>query len=370
MAIHKRFRQPAVAFLKACLALLLKEITLCSIINQKNLFWFSRLLIADSTQWQIHRALRRSFRGSGGAASKAVCKLQTVIEPLTGKIAFFDYLPGTKPDQGYLKNIAKCLLPTDLILLDLGYYSVEAFKEINSKGAFFVIPVYYNASVQQLEDRKRFSSVAARINNEKSAVVDIEVIVGTTHSMPLRLVAVRVAEEKADRLRRKLRHDYRHQRRGTPPKERLRFCNCTVLITNVPDSMLSAKQIADLYSTRWQIEIFFRDAKSILKLDLCTTTKKERFEVQLLAVLFVAALLYYCHRSFNSSSPQREISLNKLCKRFCENARPFATYLANQNTEGFSQATSLLKDIIKISIKYRQPSRTTPIQILESLFLS
>lgn len=365
VAIHKRFSTNAVQFLKSCFAVLIKQIALA---DAKPLVLFGRLLVLDSTQWQIHRKLSKHYPGSGGAASKAVCKLQTIIEPLTGRLVLMDYVAGTKPDQGYSKNIPALLRPRDLLLFDLGYYSVEVFRQIDRKGAFFIIPVYYNVIVQDRLN-ERFT-VASLLSRQKTAIVDLQLTIGASNTMPLRLIAIQLSSEKANRLRRKVRQDYRRQRGGEPPKERLRFCNWTVLITNVPQSILSPKQIADIYSTRWQIEIFFRDAKSVLKLNIRCTSKKNRFEIQLLACLFVAALLFYVHRCFISAKSSLEISLNKLIKRFCNIACEFSDALHRQAFQTFGGVLSIVRRLVRMCLKYRQPSRKTPLEILHNCGLS
>jgi transposase len=368
--IQKRFTRSAVAFLKGCLELLLARIASLTPIESSRTNVFSRVLIADSTQWQIHSSLARWFRGAGGAASKAICKLQTVIEVKTGKLLLCDYVRGTFPDQGYSKQIPKILSSRDLILFDLGYYSVKVFKHIERRKAFFIIPVYYHAS---LKTAQSCSSAAALLKTSKTPIVDLQLTVGSQESMKLRLVAAKVSTQKANRLRRKLREDYRRMRSGEPSEERLQFCNWTALITNVETSQLTTQQVIDLYATRWQIEIFFRDAKSLLKLDSCSTSSRERFETQLLATLFVAALLFFVYGRFNHKTRKYkgpELSLDKLIKRFSECASQFCLSILTQTRRSFLKAAHLIKKLLRNSIKFHQPSRNTPLQILENCGLS
>lgn len=90
----------------------------------------------------------------------AACKLQTVIEAVSGKILLFDYHRATLPDQGYSKKFIKLLQPLDLILFDLGYYSLKVFNKIAAQKAFFICPIYYHASIKGLS-AKGSSSIAA-----------------------------------------------------------------------------------------------------------------------------------------------------------------------------------------------------------------
>jgi hypothetical protein len=371
-AIDKRFTKPAVLFLKSCLELILQRMFLFS--NQQSLYPkpFRRLLLADSTQWQIHSALTRSFRGSGGSASTAACKLQTIIEPRSGKLLLLDYGKATLPDQGYSKKLPKILSAGDLLLFDLGYYSAKVFQSIHRRKAFFIIPIYHHATVRKQKDQTP-CSIASLLSTLKGPFHDAQLFIGSDQLINLRLVAAKVSPEKANSRRRKLRQDYRRRRAGLPTTKRLQFCDWTVLITNIPSSQLIPTQILALYQTRWQIEIFFRDLKSLLKLDFCNTSNKERFLAQLHATLFLAALLFFISSQSNLAFPSKmlhEISFNKFLKRFAETASSFSQFIAKQTKSSFLNAALLLRKILRLSIKLHQPSRQTPLQILKNCGLS
>jgi hypothetical protein len=177
-AISKRFNKTTVAFFKACLELLLARIASLTEADKANPTLFGRVLVVDSTQWQIQTALRKWFRGFGGGASKAACKLQTVIEAVSGKILLFDYHRATRPDQGYGSKLLKILQTHDLILFDLGYYCLTVFQRIQKLRAFFIIPIYYHATVTN-PLTNRSNSVANFIGTVKGPLIDCELIVGS-----------------------------------------------------------------------------------------------------------------------------------------------------------------------------------------------
>ena len=358
-------------FIRSCLELLLEQIGLLAASETLTTNCFGRLLVADSTQWQVHSALKRWYKGSGGSASKAACKLQTIIEPRSGKLLLMDYGKATRPDQGYSKNIPKLLLAGDLILFDLGYYCVKVFRRIQHRKAFFIIPIYYNAIVRK-EFNSASCSVASFLSKVNNEIQDCQLMIGSSEHMNVRLVATKISLQKANAHRRKLREDYRRQRSGQPTEQRLQFCDWTVLITNVPCSQLNTKQVVDLYRTRWQIEIFFRDVKSLLKLDCCKTSNKERFQAQLLAILFVAALLFFVSGRFNKMLHpiHQESSLDKLFKRFGEFASSFSGLILQQSNSSLRQAAQLLLRFNRNAIKFHQPTRETPLQLMKSCGLS
>jgi len=67
----------------------------------------------------------------------------------------------------------------------------------------------------------------------------------------------------------------------------------TLLVTNVPASMLSLDHVALLYAVRWQIELLFTLWKSHLKLHCITGFRKERVLVDLYAKLIGAILFQF-----------------------------------------------------------------------------
>lgn len=371
-AIDERFNRYSVAFLKACLELLLQKISSSTASPTVSFRFFSRLLVCDSTHWKLKEKLAKAFRGFGGSASKASCKLQTIIEPITGKIVHWYYSRASFPDQGYAKRLPKLLKPRDLLLMDLGYYSLKVFKMIQRKKAFFIIPIYYNATVRKLSAHLEKTSVSGLVKTFSDPLIDIQLMVGSEQPMQLRLIALKLPPEKAASLRRKVKEDYR-KKGNQPPKERLQWCDWTVLITNIPpDLFLNAQQILNLYATRWQIEIFFRDAKSLLRINVCRSGKKSRFEAELLGTLFLASLLFFLYGCLNNRArtKQKESSFEKLIKRFRDLAPPFFSLLLLQTQQAFKHAVNLLLRLVHNSLKFHQPTRKTPREILISCGLA
>lgn len=370
--MHKRFSSEAENFLRKCLQWLLQETLLPLKETFCELIFCRRILICDSSQWQIDPKLASCFKGSGGSASAAVCKLQLIIIPQSGKIARCEAIAGTIPDQRYCREIPSVILPGDLILFDLGYYSVETFQRIQQANAFFLTRIYYNVTVKSISARKS-SSLAALLRSAKTDLIDLDLIIGSRKSMALRLIASKLPAEKANSLRRKLREDYRRTRGGEPPQERLQFCDWTVVICNISRQSLPAKKAISLYGTRWQIEIFFRDLKSVLDLDFSSTSKLHRFQCELLAKLILAVLSFSIYGRFNlyhCQFHQCEISFNKLLKRLRQSAGHIHYLIRKQSKKSYTKLRAVILKLLDFSIKYHQNNRKTPLQLISECVLS
>jgi len=109
-AMHARFTQRAEAFLETCLQYALKQkVDGGSSIEAASLLPFKRVLIFDSSSWDVDPHLTEVLPGSGGGASAANCKLQAGYEYKHGELGFFKIDPGTRSDNAYTTQLPSLL---------------------------------------------------------------------------------------------------------------------------------------------------------------------------------------------------------------------------------------------------------------------
>lgn len=70
-ALHQRFTAPAAAFLRHCLHAVLRHKLQPMPIQTKRLQPFARVLLVDSSSWDVSKKLGAVLPGSGGNASSA-----------------------------------------------------------------------------------------------------------------------------------------------------------------------------------------------------------------------------------------------------------------------------------------------------------
>ena len=94
-ALHKRFTEDGVNFLKSCFE---KALKLCSSNTRDNAFKgfkpFSRVCIWDSSGWHLPDSLKAKLRGNGGSSSDAGCKLQFCYDAKSSSIVHCDVTDG------------------------------------------------------------------------------------------------------------------------------------------------------------------------------------------------------------------------------------------------------------------------------------
>jgi len=120
---------------------MVKQFTQSEIIDTSLLEHFKRVLVVDSSSWDVSSLLAEIFPGSGGKASIANCKLQCVYEYKSGAVISVEDRKGTEPDQSYSQNLSSIAQEGDLFLFDLGYWSFITFYTIALVKGYFVSSV-------------------------------------------------------------------------------------------------------------------------------------------------------------------------------------------------------------------------------------
>lgn len=151
----------------------------------------------------------------------------------------------------------------DLIIRDLGYFSLDVFDEIVDSGAFFLSRLRYGVNIYDMIDNKKLNLL-----NElkKKGFLDLWIKLGAKNKTECRLVAVPLSEQVANERRRKAEND----RSGSANHSQryMDLLGYSLYITNVPRDVWTIKQIAEAYRCRWYIEILFKGWKSYLNIQI------------------------------------------------------------------------------------------------------
>lgn len=362
-ALHKRFTLSSVKFMKRIARAVFKSKFNTSKLEIEIFKSFSSVLILDSSWWQLPKSLAKLFPGFGGVSSKASVRLQLAIDYLRGTLKFFDITEGTKNDSNYAKTIISKIRKNTLVLADLGYYSAEFFQMLTKKSAYFVSKLQTNSGVYHPQTGKKID-LEKLLKKAKKDRLSFDVTVGRLRSVRevYRLVAIKVPKSVSEQ-RRRFKRARARCNKSQVKKSTLLWCDWTLLITNTKEEILPAEKIHDVYRLRWQIELVFKQFKSVLAIDNVNTARKERLLCELYGKLILAFLVTQVYNYENSKQwgkYQRELSFDKFCKRIQERLFQFANMLANF---GLSKALKFLiaeiKALVPHCLKLKQNSRTT-----------
>jgi hypothetical protein len=369
-AMHARFTPQAEAFLETCLQYALnRSIKDTRPIETALLDPFNRVLIFDSSSWDVDSHLADVLPGSGGGASAANCKLQVGYEYKHGELGFFKIDPGTRPDNAYTTNIPPILQARDLTLFDQGYFKLETLSQIARKGAFFLTRFLVKTTVRDAEtsDPIDLENVLYALHADRC---QFQVVMGGRDGVPevnCRLICLRVSEQVANERRRKLLKEA-HKKGRTPSNKHLALCDWTLLVTNVAETDLRVEMAWRLYSLRWQIELLFKQLKSVLAIHRSQTRKNvSRLKCEIYGKLILAVLVHRIHAYLNNvfwNREHRELSFDKFYKRFQERAFAIFTQLLVSVQKATQYLAAEIRTVVTNCLKLRQRSRQSTLEML------
>jgi len=234
---------------------------------------FIDLVAVDGTVVRLHDLLEKTFPACRTNHTKAAAKL-TVVMSVLGKGARTVQLSPERRHDSKLFCVGPWVQGR-LLLFDLGYYGYRLFERIDSFGGYFVTRLKTNAN-----------PTLVRVLNGPSG--------GTLEGEGLQTALLRLRRPVLDAI---VSVRYKNQR-GRYLQATFRLVairnNETrqyhLYITNVPADRLSAEDIAQTYTLRWEIEILFRQLKSQFRLEEMPSANKDVVHALLYATLITLAV--------------------------------------------------------------------------------
>jgi hypothetical protein len=302
---------------------------------------FSAVNLIDSSIIPLPEALAEVYAGCGGNASAASLKVRLVMEFQHGNLSQLLLAPGREPDQGFGAYLPLAR-PGSLNLMDLGHFNLSHFKAMDDQKAYFLSRYKHGTSLLTPQGDK--IDLLALLQEDCPSQLDQPVLLGQQkhHQIPCRLVAFRLKQEVADQRRRKAKAAAKRRGQTVSPTT-LALLDWAIYLTNVPQVMLTAEQIALLYRLRWQIELVFKLAKSYLGLRHFVRLRPARVLTELYARLIGLVLTQFITAPLRmplSRHSNREISPVQVVKIF----RRFARIL-NQALGDLSQVLDHLRTL-------------------------
>jgi hypothetical protein len=318
-ALQQRMNTPeAVAYLQEVLQLALRaQLTpLYAQLPAALLASFGRVFLEDSTQCCLHEKLAEAFKGSGGSASRSTVKIDVIYELLSHHLHALTVTDGRAADQGQATAIVPFLRVGDLVIRDLGYFSLESLQQIAAKDAWFLSRLSPSVAVYASADAATESlALVDHVQQtvEPQTVGDLAVYLGPRR-LPCRLLAYRLPEEVVDQ-RRRTAYETARKKGRTPTHAYLHWLQYGWYITNVAAVVWAAEVVATVYRIRWQIELLFKQWKSLLHLHVLKGTRPERIKCLLYGRLItITMLMRICSYAawYATTVLRREISFPKL----------------------------------------------------------
>ena len=368
-AVDQRYHERTVDFLRAtfehCLGQSLAQSPDPSL-TQSLAALFASVDLIDSTSFDCPESLAQILPGCGGAASAANAKVLLRYEYLRGQFDPLGLVPGKRSDQGLAADLTAWVRPNALMIADKAFVKLGLLQQIDQGQGYFLMPWPRSLSLGQdaPEGGRTALDLASELRHRDQALVEFpRVILGQGDpALAVRLIAFRLSPESAARHRAALREAQRKQGR-TPTQEALELAGWLILLTNVPAAKLPARALSYLYRVRWQIELVFKQCKSVLRLDVTEAKHKTpRVLCEIWARLIAALAIFACHAHVQSAcwaQCQREISFAQVAGQIQQSGMLLAQALIEGGQRLREQLHSLWRRLLRGTIKGRQRTRKT-----------
>jgi len=380
-ALDQRFTPSAVAFLQASFAHVLAQTLDWSAAHPQAEALranFSALYLLDSTGFDCPETLKDLFPSCGGAGSSANVKILLRYELIAGRLEPLQVVAGKRSDQGQALKAVELLRVNELQLQDKGFYDAKAWQAAQQRGAYLLMPLphavtlWLSPAPDQPEELLDLSAVLAASLQNQVEWSGLHLGTKGHRAGPLRLVAFRLSPQSAERQRRGLREAMRTHGR-TPSAKSLQLAGWRLLLTNAPATKLPSAMMSYVYRLRWQVELIFRQAKSVLRLDKTESENPSRVQAEIWARLICAVLLFAWHAHLSAECWQRyqgEASFEKLIRMTQQWGHTIARAFLGGPAALLQELRTLWKNLLVNARKGRQKSRPTTWENLFDLWLN
>ncbi len=282
--IDKRFNPEAVAFLQALFEQYLNYNISSTAIPSGLKEHFSAIRIMDSTEFSLPASMAKEFPGFEGDGTAACAQIQLEYDILSGKINQLAIENARVSDVCYAVKSNDTLQAGELVLRDLGYYTLKMYQEIEDRAAFFVSRIKTQVKIFEKDNDNlkelTYQEILERLSKSKEKYLDIDVFIGKEKMQRVRLIANLLEEEAINRrVRRK------KLRKSKLNSDDELWTQLNLFITNVSREHFTADEVYQLYKIRWQVELIFKTWKSILNIDKVRKMKTDRFRCYLISKL-------------------------------------------------------------------------------------
>jgi len=275
-SLSDRFTPKSTAFLLSILGKLIEQRfkpTTAALAHTK----IRRVFIEDSSALGLPKSNARNFPAHGNHhGNTAGVKIDFAYDLLSGNVLSHSLQQATTQDKSIGKDALVEVQAGDLVLRDMGYFSLDEFTEIESRSAWWLTRLPLSTGVL-LENGK---ALETRLRSRKQDILDLKVHVGG-QKKSCRLIAVR-ADDTVARKRRSERRKRAKENGKSPCNKGLMRDGWHLMLTNLCSSEAEVSQLVVIYRARWAVEIQFRAWKQSLNLEQALKRKSSQHHLEAL----------------------------------------------------------------------------------------
>jgi IS4 transposase len=253
-AFYSRFTEPLVKLLELLVANALKKLSAKKPRLQGVFKNFREVLACDGTILRLHNALEEFYPSIWSHYMKASAKLHVVMN-VVGRGAKTIKIAGGSTHDIHLLRCGRWLKGR-LLVFDLAYFRTELFREIERCGGFYLarLKKYNNPLIVGCRRATHDWMVGKKLTDVLKSLGD------DTNEIDLDVMLQYVLHRGP----RKGRHKLRARVIGVRDLETEEL---RLYVTNTPPKRLQARNVAAIYAARWEVELLFRELKTIYRIE-------------------------------------------------------------------------------------------------------
>jgi len=225
---------------------------------------FTGVYLRDSTVIQLPRELQNIWKGVGASqGANSAIKLQISLDYKNGQLYGPTLQNGREQDQN--SPYQSIQLPEGSLQLgDLGYFSLKRFNNDQESGVFWISRLKTGTRIYTNDEQP--IDLVPWLQAETTSIIDMPILMGVSHKISCRIIAVRAPQEVVDQRIYKMKIEAAKDRQPLS-STRIALAGWTIFVTNIPSEQLSTQEVCALSRIRWQIEMLFKLWKSYMKID-------------------------------------------------------------------------------------------------------
>ena len=315
-AVEQRFGSESASLLRELLQEAVGEVLSSEASAAVLLSRFNGVYVQEGTIISLPPELRDEWRGCGGSTPEAglsSLRVQVRLDLARGGMQGPWLQEGRAAERSGEAHEAP--LPEGCLYnVDAGYFTLTQMRAHGKAGCYWLTAA--NAGTLLIDERGQCWDLVSFLGAQTGDEVDVQVVLGKRECLPVRLIARRVSPEQAERRRTsanreravkskgvqrpnerkrraagdKRKRPRKHSKTG---KARLQLLGWTILITNVPQALLTLDEALVLARCRWQIELCWKLWKQVGKVDTWRSAKPYRILTEIYAKLLGCLITHW-----------------------------------------------------------------------------
>jgi hypothetical protein len=315
-AVEQRFGVESAALLRELLQEAVGEVLWSEASAPELLSRFNGVYVQDGTIISLPPELGDEWRGCGGStpeAGQSSMRVQVRLDLAQGGMQGPWLQEGRAAERSGEAHEAP--LPEGCLYnVDAGYFTLGEMRVHGQQGRYWLTAA--NAGTRLFDERGQCWDLVSFLGAQRGEEVDVQVSLGKRERLPVRLIARRVSPEQAERRRAKANRSLEGKAKGVQRpnvpkrrpadskrlrqrkqkktgKARLQLLGWTILLTNVPQELLSIDEALVLARCRWQIELCWKLWKQVGKVDTWRSAKPYRILTEIYAKLLGCLITHW-----------------------------------------------------------------------------